>query len=116
MFYDIRRPVLRQRQMKGWGDLAELALQMQERWIVLFHYELLGTDDGERTIMLVTFISKLFVERAITKDILQLDDIDCTNIDHAPIVNVALMDENNKAELLAFGIMANEKRQLPRCF
>ena len=41
------------------------------------------------------------------KDIVQVDDIVCTNTQHLPIVNMLFMDEDGCSQLLAFGVLSS---------
>ena len=104
MFYEMRRGELRKKRGNGLEDLMQLAEEMKDQWIIHFHFEEQG-NKGDRNWALTTFISRRFHECPIAKDIMQMDDVDGTNMNYLHLVNIAFLDENDRMQLLAFGVM-----------
>ena len=89
MLYDIRRPILRDKRSSDTIALVAMCSELRERWDISLHYknqkQMRNSPDE---LVQATFVSRHFLGCGITRDILQLDDIQCTNLEHMPIVNV----------------------------
>ena len=104
MFYELRRPVLRERRANACNELREFSLPLLDRWLITHHYE--QGDDGEnRELVGGTYISRRFASSAIAKDVVQMDDIVGTNLNNLALLNIVFQDENEKLQVLAFAVL-----------
>lgn len=106
-FYDIRRSYLNSREIDTIKTIQSIIHNLLEKYEIKLHM-----NKSNNQILEVTFISRMFKNKIIAKDILQIDDIMMTNDYDMPILNLLFIDENNNSQILGFSIMSSKEKEI----